>query len=57
MAEYSKEFLDYTIKVWQPYSEDPLTLDDAQEIAENMANLCIFLMDLEREDEKIQTKP
>ena len=32
---YSKEFLEKTIKVWQPYTKAPLTLEDAREITEN----------------------
>jgi len=48
MAEFSKEFLEKTIKVWQPYSENPLTLEDAREITENAVNLCSFLFELEQ---------
>ena len=49
---YSKEFIQKTIDVWQPYSEEKLTEADAIEIAENMANLCTFLMDLELKDKE-----
>lgn len=48
MAEFSKEFLEKTIKVWQPYSPAPLTLEDAREIAENMTGLAAFLFELEQ---------
>jgi len=48
MAEYSNEFLKKTIKVWQPYSSDRLSLEDAREIAESMTGLFKFLMELER---------
>ncbi|MFA5794681.1 MAG: hypothetical protein WC980_06420 [Candidatus Brocadiia bacterium] len=56
MAEYSKEFLEKTIKVWQPYSAAPLSLEDAREIAENMLGLCALLSELEKkygEEEKL----
>ncbi len=43
MDDYSKEFLEYTIKVWQPHSPEPLTLEDAREIADNIAELFIYL--------------
>ena len=44
MFKYSKEFLKSTIKVWQPYSPTPLSLDDAREITENMTALFNFLI-------------
>ena len=44
MNKYSKEFLDKTIKVWQPYSTTPLSLNDAREITENMTALFDFLI-------------
>ena len=43
-SKYSKEFLDKTIKVWQPYSPTPLSLNDAREITENMTALFNFLI-------------
>ncbi len=39
MAEFSQEFLEKTIKVWQPRFDHLLTLEDAREIAENMTGL------------------
>ena len=42
--KYSKEFLNKTIQVWQPYSPTPLSLNDAREITENMASLFNFLL-------------
>ena len=42
--KYSKEFLDKTIKVWQPYFPAPLSLSDAREITENMTALFNFLI-------------
>lgn len=44
-SKYSKEFLEKTIKVWQPYSPTPLSLNDAREITENMTALFNFLID------------
>jgi len=42
--KYSKDFLDRTIEVWQPYFPAPLSLGDAREIAENMTALFNFLI-------------
>lgn len=53
MAEFSKVFLEKTIKVWQPYSPDSLSLEDAREIAENAVNLCSFLFELEQKYGKV----
>ena len=47
--KYSKDFLDRTIEVWQPYFPVPLTLGDAREITENMTALFNFLI---RHDKK-----
>lgn len=44
-SKYSKEFLEKTIKVWQPYFPAPLSLSDAREITENMTALFDFLID------------
>ncbi len=54
MAEFSEEFLQRTIKVWQPHYPYPLTLEDAREIAENMTGLFRLLDKLDRKyaDEK-----
>ena len=43
-SKYSKEFLDKTIKVWQPYSPTPLSLNDVRKITENMTALFDFLI-------------
>ena len=45
---YSKEFLNETIKVWQPYSKEPLNLEAAREIATNMADLFKLLIELDK---------
>jgi hypothetical protein len=44
---YSEEFLDKTIKVWQPYSKKFLTHEDAREIAKNMVAFINFLKQLD----------
>jgi len=41
------EFLDYTIKVFQPYYTHPLTREEAQGIAGSMVNFFQALMELE----------
>lgn len=46
--DYSKEFLDKTIKVWQPYSHTLLSLEDAEEIIDNMTGLFEFLIELDK---------
>lgn len=55
---YSKEFIQKTIDVWQPYSKNNLTEEDAREIADNMVNLFEFLVELDKKygfcEEKIQ---
>jgi len=43
-SKYSREFLNKTIKVWQPYCPTPLSLSDAREITENMTALFDFLI-------------
>ena len=45
---YSKEFLETTIRVWQPHYKEPLTLEDAREIAENASNLIRLLVELDK---------
>jgi len=47
-SKYSKEFLNKTIEVWQPYSPAPLSLNDALEITENMTALFNFLITEEK---------
>ncbi len=56
MAEYSKEFLEKTIKIWQAYSPYPLSLDDAREIIENMAGLFKLLYELDEKYNKKEEK-
>ncbi|MEW5816239.1 MAG: hypothetical protein AB1798_12690 [Spirochaetota bacterium] len=54
VSYFDKEFLEKTIKVWQPYSPIPLSLEDAREIAENMTDLFSFLIELEKKYPKAQ---
>lgn len=44
---YSKEFLEKTIQIWQPYSKEPLTIEDAREIAQNATDLIKLLIELD----------
>ncbi len=43
-SKYTKEFLNKTIDVWQPFSPTLLSLDDAREITGNMTALFNFLL-------------
>jgi hypothetical protein len=45
---YSDEFLEKTLKVWQPYSKEPLTKEDAREICVNMSSLAKLLIELDK---------
>lgn len=53
-SKYSKEFLDKTIQVWQPYFPAPLTMRDAREITQNMTDLFNFLLAHESKPEEIE---
>lgn len=44
---YSRKFLEKTIEIWQPYSSEPLSMEDAEEIADNMGGLIEFLIYLD----------
>ena len=56
MAEFSRQFLEKTIRVWQPYSPDPLTLEDAREIAENVTGIFCLLAELGQKYGKEETQ-
>lgn len=45
---FSKQFMEQTIKIWRPYSSTPLTEEDTREIAENMTKLFSLLNELDR---------
>jgi len=49
LSRYSKEFLNNTIEVWQPYSPTPLFLHDAREITGNITALFNFLISNEKD--------
>jgi hypothetical protein len=51
MADFTKEFLERTIEVWQPRYDHPLTLDDAREIAETVIALFEVLDSLDKKYE------
>ena len=51
IRRFSIEFLEETIRVWQSYSSHPLSLEDAEEIAENMVDLILFINELGEEEE------
>lgn len=53
-SKYSKEFLEKTIKVWQPYFPAPLSLNDAREITENMTALFDFLITHEKKSNETE---
>ncbi len=53
MEKYSKEFINKTIQIWQPYSDIPLLSNDAIEITENITALFNFLI---TEEKKSQDK-
>ncbi len=50
--KYSKEFLDETIRVWQPLSKEPLTYQDAVEIIDNAVGFYGTLLRCAREAER-----
>lgn len=47
---YSRELIEETIKVWQPYYDTPLTETDAREIISNMTNFAAVLLGLSPAD-------
>ena len=57
MSNYSKEFLEKTIAVWQPYSSASLSLEEAGEIAENMTGLFFLLLEWKRKYAKKEKRP
>ena len=50
--EIPEEFLEKTIKFWQPYSKEPLTREDAREIIQNFVGFFEVLMEWDREKRK-----
>ncbi len=56
MFVYDEQFLKETIRIWQPHSPEPLTLEDARVIADNMAELFIYLNDLSKKYDQKETQ-
>ena len=56
MADYSEAFLKKTIEVWQPRFKEPLTLEDAREIAVHWTALFKLVIDIHREESQKETK-
>jgi len=52
-SKHSKEFLNKTIQIWQPYSPTPISLNDAREITGNITALFNFLL---TENKNIKSK-
>ena len=45
MAKYPQDYLEKTIHLFQSNGEAPLTVEDAQEIADNVLNLYEYLLE------------
>jgi hypothetical protein len=56
MSKYNKEFLEKTIRVWQPLSEEKLNEEDAREIVENLTGFFSLLGEWERKHAKEEEK-
>ena len=52
-SKFSLKFLQKSIKIWQPYSDVPLSSNDAIEITENITDLFNILI---TEDKKYNNK-
>jgi len=50
MSSYSKKFLEKTIRVWQQYILEPLSLRSDQEITENLTHLSALLAEWKEKD-------
>lgn len=50
MSKFSKEFLGRTVRAWEQYTHESLSLKDAQEIAENMTGLFSLLSEWKEKD-------
>ena len=53
-SSLNEDFLQRTIRVWQPYSTKPLTEEDAREITANMVALVRYLERLDCEYKKAE---
>lgn len=52
----SDDFLDETLRVWQPHSKKPLNREDAREIVENISGFFRVLRDWAEEDRRAGVK-
>lgn len=50
VTRYSRELIEETIRVWQPYYEAPLTEADAREIIGNMTAFAAVLLNMRPPD-------
>lgn len=50
MSNCSKEFLEKTVKIWQPHSPVSLSSKSAREIVDNMTGLFSLLLKWEQKD-------
>ena len=50
--EIPEEFLNKTIKLWQPYSKEPLTREDAREIVQNFVGFFEVLMEWDKKNQE-----
>ena len=51
MTTYPKDYLQRTINLFQPHSEAPLTLEDAQQLADDVLDLFEYLIELKQQRE------
>jgi hypothetical protein len=49
------DFLEHTIDVWQPYTDRPLTREDAREIAQNVTGFFRILREWAEEERTAAT--
>jgi hypothetical protein len=48
------DFLEHTIEVWQPYSDRPLSREDAREIAHNVMGFVSVLREWAEEERRVE---
>ena len=48
MKDCNSELLEKTIRTWQPYSKEPLTIDDAKEIVSNMKEFIRVIIEINK---------
>ncbi len=52
----SEDFLDETLRVWQPYAREPLSREDAREIIANITGFFRVLHAWSEEDKRAETQ-